>query len=159
MAASSRLIVIYVSILILIHSYPEAIRVIDLVLASHVHDSLLKANLKRLKAIALMKQNNLSVKEAYSYFKDAATLFEKIGNRSKTKESEQNLGVAQNLFGMGLLMFQKTFNFVTQKFDETKCLKKAETFLQEAYDIYKSRDHLAGQVICLQKLAMVRKKL
>ena len=45
------------------------------------------------------------MKEAYSYFKDAATLFEKIGNKSKTKESEQNLGVAQNLFGMGLLMF------------------------------------------------------
>ena len=55
MSVETRLIVTYISLLVLDQKYADAIRAIEIVQATNIRERLLKANLKKLHAIALMK--------------------------------------------------------------------------------------------------------
>ena len=113
MAAEMRLIVTYISILVLDMKYNDAIRAIDIVQASNIRDRLLKANLKKIHAISLMKSDTPRVNEAYKKFKEAAKAFDTEGDRMQTN-NEANLGVALCSFGMGCLMYHKVLYFISK---------------------------------------------
>ena len=84
MSVETRLIVTYISLLVLDQKFADAIRAIEIVQASNIRDRLLKANLKKLHAISLMKSDTPRVNEAFKQFKEAAKTFDYEGGRMQT---------------------------------------------------------------------------
>ena len=55
MSVETRLIITYISLLVIDEKFSEAERAIDIVHATHIRERLLRANIKKLHAMCLMK--------------------------------------------------------------------------------------------------------
>ena len=106
MSVETRLIITYISLLVIDEKFSEAERAIDIVHATHIRERLLRANIKKLHAMCLMKQKNPKINESYKQLKEASKLFENESARLQ-QNSDGNLGMALCNFGMGWLMFTK----------------------------------------------------
>ena len=163
MSNDSLLIVSYISVLVLNFTQSDAIRAIEIVLSSEPNDPLLKANLHKLNAVALMKAEakqylaNPNVNQAYRELQAALKLFEQVGHKSNC-DNETNLGRALCLYGMSRVMFKNQSYFEKQG-DEDYCLKQVVNLLEQAIEIYRKRDHRGGIFYCLKHLIFAKRKL
>jgi len=161
----SLLIISYISLLVLNQKFGDTIRAIEIVNCSQPADPLLKANLSKLNALALMHSeaetgkfhHKVSVNHAFRMFENANSLFEKIG--LKLSNNEANLGRAVCLYGMAMIMLRNPFNFTNENMDEDQCLRHVLSLLESALEIYKRRRHYGGAAHCISNLQIVKKKL
>ena len=81
MSVETRLIITYISLLVIDEKFSEAERAIDIVHATHIRERLLRANIKKLHAMCLMKLKNPKINEAYKQLREASKLFENESTR------------------------------------------------------------------------------